>query len=397
MNKSIKIYVAILVLLFVGIIAVEMSRPKPIDWRPTYNETHKIPFGTFIFFNEINELFNEDVKALAQTPYEYFSNLYDWQTGDYEIEGTYMYVDQSLTIDDISAQELLDFAYVGNTVFISSSSVPSYMMDSLKLETRYGYSVKGDAVFTFANRRLKNDSIKYDRGRSNVYFHELDSTTTTVLGYQKFEEEDKINFVKIAHGEGEVLLHLQPVVFTNYSLLKNNNAKYAEAVLRYIPDGTIYFDSRNKKREQLSSNVLRFIFSQPTLKWAWLTAIFSLIVFVIFNAKRKQRIVRVIPPVENTTVAFTKTIGNLYYETKDHQNLIDKKITYFLEYLRRVYYIDTEFLNESFTKKLAQKTGQDKDFIHRLVKLIVNLRAKSEPQESDLITLNKTLEKFFNS
>ena len=74
---------------------------------------------------------------------------------------------------------------------------------------------------------------------------------------------------------------------------------------------------------------------------------------MIFNAKRKQRIVKVVKPLENTTVAFTKTIGNLYYETKDHNNLIDKKITYFLEYIRRVYYLDTQMLNEKFIKNLT--------------------------------------------
>ena len=80
----------------------------------------------------------------------------------------------------------------------------------------------------------------------------------------------------------------------------------------------------------------------------------SLLIFILFNAKRKQRVVKVIKPLENSTIAFTKTIGNLYYETKDHNNLIDKKITYFLEFIRRKYYLDTQLLDEKFMKNLKE-------------------------------------------
>ena len=47
------------------------------------------------------------------------------------------------------------------------------------------------------------------------------------------------------------------------------------------------------------------------------------------------------------------------YETKDHDNLIEKKITYFLEYIRRVYYLDTQILNDKFVKNLSLKSGKE--------------------------------------
>ena len=119
--------------------------------------------------------------------------------------------------------------------------------------------------------------------------------------------------------------------------------------------------------------------------------------FLIFNAKRRQRIVKEIKPHENTTVAFTKTIGNLYYETKDHNNLVEKKITYFLEYLRRVYFLDTQVLDERFTKLLIQKSGKDKEQIQQLVKSIVHLKAKPQCTEADLIHLNKQIEDFYTA
>ena len=397
MSKTIKLYVIVLFLLFVGAIAIEFSKPQPINWSPTYNETQKIPYGTYIFYNELESLFpTSPVQDLGVTPYEYFIDLYDWETDSYLTRGTYMYIDEVMTIDEVSAQELLDFASYGNELFISSSYLPELFQDSLKLETENEYNFIGRAELSLANSRFKSDSITIDRGLNDIHFTKLDSATTTVLGYQKFLSQERINYIKVAYGDGHIFLHLQPTVFTNYNLLKKNNSKYTAAVMSYLDDDTIFYDSRQKNRNELSNSPMRFILSKPALRWAWYISLLALLVFVIFNAKRKQRIVKVIKPLENTTVAFTKTIGNLYYETKDHDNLIDKKITYFLEYLRRVYFLDTQIMDDKFAKALSLKSGRKIGLIKKLINIIAHLRAKSECTEDDLLNLNRAIEDFHN-
>jgi Domain of unknown function (DUF4350) len=396
MNKTIKIYIVLLFLLFAGAIAIEFSKPKPINWSRTYNEKHKIPYGTFILYNELETLFPESkIQNITVTPYEYFDNLYDWEDSTYLTTGTYIYIDEYAKTDDVSAQELIDFASFGNTLFLSTTYLPKKITDSLFIETKNDYSFKGKASFNLANPSFKNDSITIEKGLSNIYFSKLDSTTTTVLGYQKFDSISRINFVKVNYGMGTIYLHLQPIAFTNYTLLKKDNKKYASAILSFLPDDTIFFDSQNKKRNELASTPLRYILSQPALKWAWYLALLSLLVFIVFNAKRKQRIVKVIKPIQNTTVAFTKTIGNLYYETKDHNTIIDKKITFFLEHVRRSYVLDTTILDEKFVKTLALKSGQDISTLKKLINLIVHLKAKQLCNEDDLLRLNKLIEDFY--
>jgi hypothetical protein len=186
-------------------------------------------------------------------------------------------------------------------------------------------------------------------------------------------------------------------VFTNYHLLKKDNRKYASSVLSYLNDDTIYFDSRNKFRKELGSSPMRFVLSRAALRWAWYIALLTTILFIIFNAKRRQRIVNVKEPLKNTTVDFTKTIGNLYYETKDHDNLIEKKITYFLEFIRRVYYLDTQILDDKFVKNLSLKSGKDKEDIKKLINQIVYLKAKSNCNEANLLQLNKAIEDFYTT
>lgn len=396
MNKTVKIYIGVLVLLLIGVTLIEFSKPKPINWQPTYNENHKIPYGTYILYNQLKELFpNDTVQNIRTSPYEYFNDYYSWGDSIYYTSGTYMLIKDFTEIDNVSAQELLDFASHGNDIFFASHYPPQKILDSLKAQVQYDYDFKGEAQFSLANPIFAMDSISIEKGLRNYYFSELDSLNTTVLGYQKFDSIQRINYVKIAHGKGNFLLHLQPEVFTNYHLLKKNNRKYSAAVLSYIKDGTIHFDSQNKLGTDLGHSPLRFILKEPALRWAWYLGLVSLFLFIIFNAKRKQRIVKVIKPLENTTVAFTKTIGNLYYETKDHNTIIEKKITYFLEYIRRIYYLDTQILDEKFVKNLSLKSGKDQKLIQRLVNVISNLKAKRYCSEDDLLRLNNVIEDFY--
>ncbi len=396
MNKTVKLYIGLLVVLFIGFIVIEFSRETPIDWSKTYRETDKIPYGTFVIYDQLPTLFpNSDIEDIRVTPFQYFDATFNWEDSTYSASGTYLHIDEYAQIDDVSAQELLDFASHGNDVFISTAYPPQKFYDSLHLDIKNLYDVKGNAEFGFTNPDLKNDSITIDKGLSNIYFSKLDSSITTVLGYQKFDSTKRINFVRIDHGFGSVYLHLRPVVFTNYQLLKKDNQKYAAAALSYLTDDNIFYDYHSKIGQDLGDSPLRFILSKPALRAAWYLGLISLVLFMIFNAKRKQRIVKVVKPLENTTVAFTKTIGNLYYETKDHNNLIDKKITYFLEYIRRVYYLDTQLLDEKFTKNLTVKSGKDKKITKQLIDLIVYLKAKPVCTEVDLLNLNNLIEDFY--
>jgi hypothetical protein len=104
--------------------------------------------------------------------------------------------------------------------------------------------------------------------------------------------------------------------------------------------------------------------------------------------------VNIINPLQNTTLDFTKTIGNLFYETKDHKNVVQKKITYFLEHLRNEYLMDTQNLDETFVKRLALKSGKEIDETQQLIKLINQLKRKVYFEEKDVLDITKAVERF---
>ena len=86
----------------------------------------------------------------------------------------------------------------------------------------------------------------------------------------------------------------------------------------------------------------------PPLAFAFWLSLILLLLYILFGGKRVQRIIEQLKPNENTTVTFTETIGRLYLQKKDNKNIADKMITYFNEYIRNTYFLNTNLVNDDF-------------------------------------------------
>jgi hypothetical protein len=398
MSKSIKIYIAILILVFAIILIADHDKQKPIDWRPTYSVNDKIPFGLYVFDKEINGLLKKEKieRVSAVTPYEFLDSKYvpDTIAGKYKIKGTFFTISEFGEIDDQSITELFYFVSHGNSAFLSMKTFPKSLLDSLKIEVNSGFANSEINSVWLANKKLNSKKYPITDETGNYYFSKIDTLTTTVLGYQGNQNKKQIDFIKVPYVNGYFYLHTQPVAFTNYHLLKKDHYQYAESVLSYVPKGNIYWYTKGQNNESISDSPLRYILSQPALKWAWYLFLIGILIFIIFNAKRKQRVVPILKPLPNLTLDFTKTIGNLYYQEGDHDNIIDKKIIYFLERIRNEYLIDTTKLDDDFIKKLHHKSGKEENDIRELVFLINEHRKSYHGSlEEDLIRINNAIEK----
>ena len=399
MGRTLKIYIALLVLFLIGMVVIDANRPRPIDWTPTYSIKDKIPLGMYVFNEEIGSLLkNQKIEKLNTTPYEFFINHYNYDTivNDYKTKGTFLCIDENVAIDKQSVEEICTFVARGNHAFISSKEIPNEILDTLKLEQDSEYKYKDSIYNWVANPNLVSTKYKLIEGLGANYFSKIDTLKTTVLGYQS-GDSTRVNFIKVKFGDGDFILHTQPAAFTNFHLLKGNHNQYAEKVLSYIPKGDVFWFLKNQNGAVVSDSPMRYILGQPALKWAWYFFLLGMIIFILFNAKRKQRIVPIIKPLANTTVDFTKTIGNLYYQEGDHDNIINKKIIYFLEKIRNEYLIDTSKLDDDFIKKFQLKSGKNLVDIQKVV-FLINTHRKSPHNsiEEDLIQINNAIEKVVN-
>src|SRR5690554_2020888 len=374
------------------ILITEIVRPKPIDWRPSYTSVDKIPFGSFVFFEEATSLFKDsEIENIDKDPYSFLVD------STYNKNSAYIFINEELNFDKRQTQILLKYVEKGNTVFISSRSYGNIFQDTLKINLHTSYSVLEEEVTpTFFSPSLKEKQLpKFKKGIFKTSFTAIDTLKTKALGYYDSNKDklDDLNFIKVKYGNGAFLLHTLPEAFTNYYLLKNNE-QYAANLISYIEAEHIYLDEYLKSGRKIVTSPMRFVLNQEPLTWAYYVLICGLLIFVLFKGKREQRIVEVIEPLENTSVEFTKTIADLYFQHKDYSDIISKKIKYFSETLRAKYFLSTNDITEDLIKKLALKSGNTLEDTQKLMHLVKNLKAKTVHSESDLLALNKQIEEF---
>lgn len=400
MGRSLKIYIAILIVLFALIIYADSNQPKEIDWSSNYDLQEKSPFGLYVFDQEYQKIVSKEALIkVNSTAYEHLESNYNYDSlvNTYRTRGTVLYINEFSRIDEESAQELLYYAQHGNSVFISAKSFPKILHDTLGFNLEVDNPTIKQLNVTLANPNFGTKKYPFDKGFGTLYFSKIDTLNTTLLGYQTAEKEKKANFIKVSYKTGFFYLHTQPVAFTNYNLLKEKPRDYTEKIISYIPKGNIIWLTKGQSGELETGSPIYYWVSQPALKYAWFLLLFGLLIFMIFNAKRKQRIVPIIKPLTNTTVDFAKTIGNLYFQEGDHQNVIDKKIIFFLEKIRHDYLIETNVLDDKFIKKLHLKSGKNIDDIQNVVRLINYQRSTyNQSIEDDLIEINNAIEKIVN-
>jgi len=399
LDRRTKIIIGLFIAVLLGIIITELVRPKPLNWRPSYTANDKIPFGCFILFEELPELFpGEAIKRLDETPYNV---LFERDSSE---NANYIFVNGGLNFDEQETNKLLEFVDSGNDVFMAATFFGYALSDTLNIDVASNYAVQQDTIsLNFTNTTFDKEKYLMDRGHYKTHFTSVDTLNTTVLGHLQFSEKDfvrggridhrEINYVKVKFGQGSFYLNTTPQAFTNYYML-NNNQQYVANAFSYLKNQTVLWDNYEKAGRVVIDSPMRFVLNQQALKWAYYLIITGLLIFVIFRAKREQRIIPIINPLPNTSVDFAKTIGGLYYQHKNYTNLITKKLNYFLEFVRSHYYLNTSSITDKTAADLAAKSGKSLTETKLLLEYIIYLKNKPSHSEGDLIELNKKITSF---
>ena len=168
--------------------------------------------------------------------------------------------------------------------------------------------------------------------------------------------------MSVSWGKGEVILASTPLLFTNYGVLDGKNAAYLFRILSQMGGFPIVrTEGYMKETAQVQMSPFRYFLSQPPLRWALYLSMVSILLFMIFAARRKQRAIPVIREPENKSLEFAELIGTLYYQKKDHADLVRKKYLYFAEELRKEIQVDVEEVAEDERSfgRIARKTGME--------------------------------------
>ncbi|MDZ4793243.1 MAG: DUF4350 domain-containing protein [Bacteroidota bacterium] len=382
------------------------SKEKQLDERVTLRRQDKIPYGTYVAYQGLTHIFPQARIYTSRQEPGYWDSL-----SSFESDQALVIIAGKFNADESEIKKLITFIEQGNDVFVSAGTISYSAADILgcrvndydniyDTEENQRLRIK-DSLYVYLNPPPfgKQTKFVYPGKRLDAYFAQVDEKTTEVLG------EDQLgrpNFIRLQAGKGNLYIHLAPMAFTNYFLLHKENIRYYEKALSVINPATrkvvwdeYYLNKKYMNDNEDKKNWFSVLSRYPALKAALLTAIFSLLVYVLLEMRRKQRYIPVVKKPTNDSMDFVKTIGRMYFDKGDHKNLCRKMGSYFLEHVRNRYKLLTGTLDEEFIKKLQYKSGAEEQEVREIVSFIKYVEDGPAISHKQLTQFHSQLESFY--
>ncbi|WP_139920102.1 DUF4350 domain-containing protein [Hymenobacter sp. DG01] len=337
---------------------------------------------------------------------------------------TYLFVSNNFELTPLDCRSLLRHVARGNDVFVAASNFDSFFADTLGFRTqeqvapikwkkKSAASAPDSSSLNLARPELGADSVRLhfvnpavarQVGNHHFALPALAATNrlvptralTTRATQLATDEQGRTVLLRVPHGRGHFYICSVPLAFSNYFVLQPQASDFAFAALSYLPNGrTIWWDEYQKQGRRGEQSLLRVLLEHEALRTAVYLALAAAVLFVLFEARRRQRIIPVLKPLPNTTLLFTRTVAGLYRQGGSHELIAEKKIGLFLEYLRTRYHEPgLDLTDEATRERLAQKSGIARAEVDALVRRINFLLTAPQVSDAELLALNKAINQF---
>ncbi len=388
--KRLQIFFLVLVLLLIATALYwTNSGRQRYSWYENYRPDNRDPYGAYIAhellrnYTHNKALHDLDKRVAVALP----------KTADTTGNANYVFVGEAAYFDSADVQRLSRFMEAGNRVFVSSQVIPfsllrqvhdtlcnAFMLNRLRYDKNYDTLVNLNLTHPQLQRKKGWAFERIDQfkrvGYEWSYFSDTATNCTEIdqriitLGTL---DTEYVNFVKINFGKGQLLLHTTPLVFANITLLDSQRLQYAEKVWSHLhQSGDVYWDTKSQVAQSVAENLnnpdrhgnnlstdspLRYILSQPALTWAWYLFLASVALYFFFAAKRRQRIIEVLKPKRNASLAFLRTIGSMYFARGNHAAIGAMQFRDFQQFARERYRLQGREWNDEQLATLAQRSG----------------------------------------
>lgn len=251
---------------------------------------------------------------------------------------------------------------------------------------RMFYNMVGGTLFVDSVPKVKRlaytlSTAGYDYKYDSLYVGDFTRFDTIVDKKERIERIDTFAIkkvpaaVSVPYGKGEVIFVSSPLLFTNYGMLEGNTFVYIFRLMSYLADLPVYRTEAYVKTDAMlvaEQSPFREFIKRPPLRWALYLALLGVVLFMIFTARRRQRVIPIMSKPANRSLEFIQLIGTLYYQRKDHVDLVRKKFKLFAEELRKTAGVDISDVNTDDREYLllAEKTGMNCDRLKKVIRQI---------------------------
>ncbi len=318
---------------------------------------------------------------------------------------SYLFVNSTFSASDPEAKALLAFVAAGNEVFIAASYFGggrhgNLLTDSLGVQLREADSTArpslraADSVRVhLLNPALSQAQVLLPASAANLRLAVRAGRRGATLAA---DAQGRAVLIRLDHGRGHVYLCSIPLLFSNYYVLRPRSRLLALAALSYLPTGQpVWWDEYQKQGRVGEQSLLRVLLAHDGLRTAYYLVLVTTLLFVLVEARRRQRIIPVLKPLPNTTLLFTRTVASLYRQGSNHSRIAEKKVGLFLDYLRTRFQEPTPDLGDAtFRERLSQKAGLAPARVDELVRLINLARTAPIINDQQLLTLSRAIRNF---
>ncbi|RXK61610.1 DUF4350 domain-containing protein [Lacibacter luteus] len=369
----------------------------------SYSKRSKKPFGAYVAYSMLSTRYRQSTVLTMTKPFSETFAFHN-ESGN----SLYVIIAKRVLMVEKDVELLLNYVSNGNQVFISAEYIDEQLLEKLDIEPQY-YTVKSifqqkadtagpmryTAVSVKRTDSLKPKQYNFFYFPFDAHFVRPEEKGAVVLGQN---DETSPNYISLQHGNGRIYLHLNPEAFSNYFLLQNQNKGYAEEAFAYLPSSRtmVYWDDyyRIGSTPNESFSMFDVFLKHEMLKWALLLTMALLIFYVAFASKRRQRFIPIKTVNSNDSISFVETIGRLYLQKKDNVNIAHKMTTYFLEYIRTHYYLNTAHLNAEFMSSLSRKSGVAEIEVKDFFRFLQQLQESPQVSDQELLEYNNRMQQF---
>lgn len=428
--KSSRNFLFAMLVLFVLFCLLQVNLPKKFVWSPTFSHVDKQPFGCFVFDSvltqslpngyhvtkktffqldqehakeKISVLMVVDQQDLKQLDVKYLCNIAR-RGGKVMVVASSSFDDgrnaDTVVVDELERTfkvKIEDGLYFSLRGILSGLKAhDNDMYDTIywnNRETMYAaqsyrmfYNMVGGTLFVDSVPKVKRlaytlSTAGYDYRQDSLYVGDFTSFDTIVDEKERIERIDTFAIkkvpaaVSVPYGKGEVIFVSSPLLFTNYGMLEGNTSVYIFRLMSYLADLPVYRTEAYVKTDAMlvaEQSPFREFIKRPPLRWALYLALLGVVLFMIFTARRRQRVIPIMSKPANRSLEFIQLIGTLYYQRKDHVDLVRKKFKLFAEELRKTAGVDISDVNTDDREYLllAEKTGMNSDRLKKMIRQI---------------------------
>lgn len=419
-----------MLVLFVLFCLLQVNLPKKFVWSPTFSHVDKQPLGCFVFDSvltqslpngyhvtkktffqldqehakeKISVLMVVDQQNLKQLDVKYLCNIAR-RGGKVMVVASSSFDDgrnaDTVVVDELERTfkvRIEDGTYFSlRGILAGLKAHDNDMYDTIywnNRETMYAaqsyrmfYNMVGGTLFVDSVPKVKRlaytlSTAGYDYKHDSLYVGDFTGFDTIVDEKERIERIDTFAIkkvptaVSVPYGKGEVIFVSSPLLFTNYGMLEGNTFVYIFRLMSYLADLPVYRTEAYVKTDAMlvaEQSPFREFIKRPPLRWALYLVLLGVVLFMIFTARRRQRVIPIISKPANRSLEFIQLIGTLYYQRKDHVDLVRKKFKLFAEELRKTAGVDISDVNTDDREYLllAEKTGMNSDRLKKVIRQI---------------------------